>query len=126
MERLRGRRFLNDEGLAERYAQSRRERAYGPRRIETDLTRKGVAEAHTLKALEATRDDATEAATVDQLARAAWKRHAGAAPRQRLARVYAFLLRRGFPPGLVLDRLRSLHPRLADKLEESADPAVED
>jgi hypothetical protein len=58
-----------------------------------------------------------EAVVLDGVARRYWKAHARVEPERRLPRLWAFLLRRGFPPGLVRDRLRALWPRWSDALE---------
>ena len=62
---------------------------------------------------------------LDGLARRYWRQHAGVEPARRLPRLWAFLLRRGFAPGLVHERLAALWPRWKDALEglEPAEPA---
>jgi hypothetical protein len=57
---------------------------------------------------------------VDRLARRYWSQRAKDAPSDRMRRTWAFLVRRGFPPGLVHDRLRTLWPRWHEALEELA------
>jgi len=51
------------------------------------------------------------------VARRYWRQHTGDEPALRLRKLWAFLLRRGFPAGLVSERLRALWPRWQDAIE---------
>jgi hypothetical protein len=66
-----------------------------------------------------------EREVLDGLARRYWRQHARVEPVRRLPRLWAFLLRRGFAPALVHERLGTLWPRWKDALEglEPAEPA---
>jgi hypothetical protein len=66
-----------------------------------------------------------EREVLDGLARRYWRQHARVEPARRLPRLWAFLLRRGFAPALVNERLSALWPRWKDALEglEPAEPA---
>ena len=69
-----------------------------------------------------------EKAVLDGVARRYWKQHARVEPQRRLPRLWAFLVRRGFPPGLVRERLSALWPRWSDALlglEPTEEPAGE-
>jgi len=61
---------------------------------------------------------------IDGMARRFWKSREADEPRHRLRKLWAFLLRRGFPAGLVNDRLHALWPRWSDALE-GLEPAEE-
>ena len=61
--------------------------------------------------------EVNEAAVVDALARRFWKSRDKDEPAQRLRKLWAFLLRRGFPADLVNARLRALWPRWSDALD---------
>ncbi len=125
LERLDNEHLLDDAALALRYARSRGERGLGRRRIRQGLFQRGVGRRETDAAVQGVVSDDAERATIDRLAEACWRRYAGVEGPRRLARVFAFLLRRGFPPGLVLERLRARHPRLAGTLDDTFDVAVE-
>jgi len=118
LDRLRERRLVDDESLAERFSRSRlAHHGLGRGRIRQGLRRRGVARAHVEKGLAAALREVSEAEVLDRAARRYWRQHAGVEPRRRLPRLWAFLLRRGFAPGLVRDRLAALWPRWADSLE---------
>ena len=59
----------------------------------------------------------TSRRSLDALARRYWKQHARVEPERRLPRLWAFLMRRGFAPALVRERLAALWPRWSDALE---------
>jgi len=50
------------------------------------------------------------------VARRYWRQHGREEPVQRIRKLWAFLLRRGFPAGLVRERLSALWPRWGDAL----------
>jgi regulatory protein len=61
--------------------------------------------------------DVSETEALDKLARRHWRLHEKDEPRKRLQRLWAFLLRRGFPADLVRARLHGLWPRWSDALD---------
>jgi regulatory protein len=118
IERLRHEKFVDDRGYAERFARSRMaHQGLGRARIRQGLHRRGVARSETEAGLAAALAEVDEHAVVDALARRYWKQHARVEPERRLPRLWAFLVRRGFPPALVRDRLATLWPRWSDALE---------
>lgn len=128
LETLRQRRYLDDPGLARRYARSRLEsHGLGRHRIRQDLRRKGVADGLAERAIAAALREVPEAEALDGVARRYWRQHARVASSRRLRGLYALLLRRGFPALLVAERLRALFPRLRDLVEglEPPDPGEE-
>jgi len=54
---------------------------------------------------------------VERLARLYWSRRSEGEPRERLRRLWALLLRRGFPADLVRTRLLELWPTWRDALD---------
>jgi hypothetical protein len=54
---------------------------------------------------------------VDGLARRFWRSRERDEPAHRLRKLWAFLIRRGFPADLVQARLRALWPRWSDALD---------
>jgi regulatory protein len=118
LERLRGERYLDDQGFAERFARSRLVHpGLGRARIREGLRQRGVARADCEKGLASALREVDEREVLDGLARRYWRRHARVEPERRLPRLWAFLVRRGFAPGLVRDRLAALWPRLRNALE---------
>lgn len=116
--RLREQNYLNDDAFAERFARSRMtHRGHGRARIRQGLKQRGLTRAQTEAGLQAALRDVSEDELVDKLARRYWKQHTRVEPERRLPRLWGFLLRRGFPPGLVRGRLQALWPRWSDALE---------
>jgi regulatory protein len=111
------RRYLDDARMGERIARSRMEgRGYGRARVRQALSQKGLSRGIIESSLRAALADVSEADQIDRLARRYWRQKAGHVPERRLKGLWAFLVRRGFPPGLVGDRLRALWPRWGDAL----------
>ena len=117
--RLAAERYLDDGGFAARFARSRIARlGLGRNRVRHDLRARGVARATAEEGLKEALVEVSEAETLEAVARRYWRQHkADPAPR-RLQKLWAFLLRRGFPAALVGERLRKLWPRWADALED--------
>ncbi len=118
LQRLRERRFLDDAGFASRYARSRLEHSgMGRNRLRAALRAKGVTRETTEAGLEDALEQVSEADVMDQVARLYWKSRPREEPQRKLRKLWAFLLRRGFPATLVVARLRALWPRWQDALE---------
>jgi SOS response regulatory protein OraA/RecX len=116
--RLQRERYLDDASLAARYARSRMEfRGQGQHRVRQGLRRRGVAGATIEEGIREALGEVSEAGVVDRLARRYWTQRRRDAPARRLRGLWAFLVRRGFPPALVHERLRELWPRWSDALE---------
>jgi len=125
--RLRSQRYLDDAGFAERFARSRvQTHKLGRLRIRQGLRQRGVKREVAEAGIRTALRDASEAEAVEALARRYWKQHGGDEPALRVRRLWAFLLRRGFPAELVSERLRSLWPRWSDALEGLEPVEVED
>lgn len=116
--RLRGERALDDRRFAEAYSRSRlAHHGLGRQRIRQELHRRGVARGTAEAGLEEALTDVPEDRMVDKLARRYWSAHTRDVPAQRVRKLWAFLVRRGFPSALVQERLRALWPRWQDALE---------
>jgi regulatory protein len=123
--RLRGERALDDRRFAESYSRSRlSHHGLGRQRIRQDLRRRGVARGAAEAGLKEALADVPEAQVLDTLARRYWSAHTRDVPAHRVRKLWAFLVRRGFPSALVQDRLRALWPRWQDALE-GLEPAEE-
>ena len=118
LARLTESRYLDDAGYAARVARTRlRHDGLGRHRIRQDLRLRGVdgktAEAGIAEAVaEVPEEDA-----LDKAAQRYWRTHPSDEPQQRLRKLWAFLVRRGFPSGLVHDRLGALWPRWREALD---------
>jgi regulatory protein len=116
--RLRRERYLDDAGFAARLARSRLVHSgLGRHRVRQELRRKGVRRSVAEAGLQEALGEVSEAPTIDALARRYWKSRDKDEPPQRLRKLWAFLVRRGFPADLVHARLRALWPRWSDALE---------
>ena len=119
MARLRRDRYLDDAGFAARLARSRMAHAgMGRNRVRMELRKKGVRRRRA----EAGLKRGPLGGRRRRKWSTAWLGGSGRSrdadePRHRLRKLWAFLLRRGFPAGLVHDRLRALWPRWSDALE---------
>ena len=124
--RLRKERALDDGRFAETFARSRlTHHGLGRNRIRQDLRRRGVSRADTEAGVTHATGDHPEAEIVDALARRFWSRRSTDEPAVRLRKLWAFLVRRGFPASLVHARLHALRPRWSDALE-GLEPAPEE
>jgi SOS response regulatory protein OraA/RecX len=126
--RLSTERYLDDGTYAARFARSRlAHHGLGPRRIREALRGRGVALETTEQGLREALDEVPEAEALASLARKYWRAHARDEHRQRLRKLWVFLLRRGFSPELVRRQLGALWPRHRDAVAElaSLDPEIE-
>jgi len=126
--RLVRERYLDDASFAERFARSRlAHHGHGRALVRQGLRRRGIGRAEAEAGLRGALSEVDERALLDSLARRYWRTHLRVVPAQRLPRLWAFLMRRGFPHGLVRERLQALWPRWADALDglEPAEPAEE-
>ncbi len=116
--RLRRERYVDDTGFAERFARSRMaNQGHGRMRIRQDLRLRGVERRTVEAGIAGALREVDEKVVVDALARRYWRQHAAVEPAKRLKHLWAFLVRRGFAPGLVRERLEHLWPKWSDALE---------
>jgi regulatory protein len=104
------RKLLDDEKFAVLYAESLvRHKKAGPRYISAALAKKGIAAETATKAVMGASDPRKQDAAVKE-----WIERKSAAKKKndtlekRKKRIYDFLLRRGFPPELVMKNIRDL------------------
>ncbi|HEY7512913.1 MAG TPA: regulatory protein RecX [Vicinamibacteria bacterium] len=118
LERLRAQRFLDDTGFAERFARSRLlSHRVGRHRIQQGLRQRGVDRKVAEDGLRKALVDAPEHQALEAAARSYWRTHGRDEPAKRIRKLWAFLLRRGFPADLVGERLGALWPRHRSDLE---------
>lgn len=115
---LRSQNFLDDEGFAARFARSRvAHHGLGRNRVRQALGARGVSRAIIEKGVAEALRDVSETEALEALARRYWRQHGRDEPLQRIRKLWVFLLRRGFPPGQVRERLSKLWPRWREGLE---------
>lgn len=111
IEYLREAGLLDDENFATSYAEGRfRSGGYGPVRVLHDLRRKGVDRTTAGRVVDDVFSDEDELfATARDLGRRRWDRLSREEDhRKRRRKVYDYLVRRGFPYGVVLSILDEL------------------
>jgi regulatory protein len=127
IERLRKARYLDDSVFAEQFARSRISyRGHGRNRIRADLRSRGVASGTAETALARALEDVSETEALDALARKYWRQRNRDEPGRRMRKLWAFLLRRGYPASLVGERLRALWPRWGHSIENLEAPEGSD
>ncbi|MFH0856008.1 MAG: regulatory protein RecX [Candidatus Omnitrophota bacterium] len=104
---LKEKRFIDDNVFAKAWVSSRLKKPLGLRRIKQELMQKGL-DKETIEAQIAGVKDYSEGQTVLALARERLSRLKGSDQVTSKRRVYAFLLRRGFSPEVVIDALNQL------------------
>jgi regulatory protein len=116
--RLKGQRALDDERFAQAFARSRLlHRGLGRNRIASELHRRGVGRAVASQGLREALADVSEAEALETQARRYWRARTKDEPKKRVQKLWAFLLRRGYPADLVSKHLRALWPRWSDALD---------
>ncbi len=116
--RLLEQHYVDDDKFAEAFARSRlSSRGHGRARIRQGLRQRGVSRERIEAGLAAALRDVSEEDVLDKVARRYWKQHSRVEARKRVPRLWGFLVRRGFPEGLVRSRLQALWPRWSDALE---------
>lgn len=116
--RLTADRYLDDAGYAARVARARlRFDGLGRNRIRQDLRFRGVPKEEAEGGLAEALDEVPEAETLDRVAQRYWRNRVSQEPRERLRKLWAYLVRRGFPSDLVRSRLTALWPAWRDALD---------
>ncbi len=118
LDRLRAQRYVDDASFAERFARTRlANHRVGRHRVRQGLRQRGVDRRVAEKGLEKALLDVSEAEALAAAARQYWRTHGRDEPATRVRKLWAFLLRRGFPAPLVTQSLHALWPRWSDALE---------
>ena len=122
--KLTAERYLDDAGYAARVARTRlRIDGLGRNRIRQDLRFRGVSKEEAEGGLAEALTEVPEAESLDRVAQRYWRNRVSQEPRERLRKLWAYLVRRGFPSDLVRARLAELWPAWRDALDglEAAD-----
>lgn len=105
---LNEKRFLDDELFARLWAESRAKKNLGARRIKEELKAKGIDKSLIEENLKKIKSDYPEEAIVREIIEERMKRLKNIEPVKAKSRLYAYLMRRGFSPDIVLENLNRL------------------
>lgn len=108
VEFLKDKKFIDDRLFAKGWVAARLKRPFGKRRIRQELIGKGLDKQIIEDSLGEAKEDYSESRIASQLAQQRFSKLAGIGPQKAKARVYAYLLRRGFSPDIVNDVLSQL------------------
>ncbi|MFA4992558.1 MAG: regulatory protein RecX [Candidatus Omnitrophota bacterium] len=103
---LKDKHFIDDLVFARGWVSSRLKRPFGLRRIKQELMQKGLDKQVIEEAFVQAKEDYDEAGIVKQLAEQRLAKLKNIEPLKARARVYAYLMRRGFSPDLISNVLR--------------------
>jgi regulatory protein len=93
---LKDKEFIDDRVFAKGWVSSRLKRPFGLNKIKQELIQKGLAKEVISEALAQAKEDYNESQLVIQLAKKRFSKLAGIEPLKAKARVYGYLMRRGF------------------------------
>ena len=105
---LKDRQFIDDQVFAKGWVASRLKRPFGLRRISRELTLKGLGKEIISEALAKARENYNESEVASQLARQRFSRLKDIEVQKAKARVYAYLIRRGFSPDISSEIVKGL------------------
>jgi len=98
--------LINDRLFAKTWSESRIKRPLGLRRIRQELRLKGVDRQIIDEELLNLKNDYAEAEIVKEIAKERLKRLRDIDPKKAKARIYGYLLRRGFSPEVIIDIIK--------------------
>lgn len=105
---LKDKEFIDDRLFASSWIASRLKRPLGIRRIKQELLGKGIDKEIIEDSLKQAKKDYSESRIVSQLAQQRFSKLTNIAPQKAKARVYGYLLRRGFSPDVVSETIKQL------------------
>lgn len=97
--------FIEDSSFARSWIESRLKRSLGLRRIRNELRLKGIEEALIETEIAAIKKNYREDQVVKKIAQERFTKLKGVEPQIAKRRLYAYLLRRGFSPEIIIDAL---------------------
>ena len=98
---LKDKQFIDDRVFTKCWVASRLKRPFGLRRIRQELVQKGLDTEVIEETFAQIKDDYDEGRIVSQLAKQRFSKLKGVEPLKAKARVYAYLMRRGFSPDII-------------------------
>jgi len=105
---LKDKGFIDDNYFAKAWIESRIKKPLGIRRLRQELSIKGIDKEIIDNQINEIRKNYSEEQIVQKLFKDRLKKIKGIDPQKAKKRVYAYLLRRGFSPDIILDTLRRL------------------
>ena len=103
---LKDKKFIDDHVFAKGWVFSRLKRPFGLRRIEQELVQKGIAKEVIQDTLVQVKEHYHESQVVSQLAKQRFLKLEGIDPLKAKARVYGYLMRRGFSPDVIGEAIK--------------------
>ena len=105
---LKDKEFIDDRVFARGWVAARLKRPFGLRKIRQELVQKGLDQEIIENSLSQVKEDYNESQIVSQLAQQRFSKLKGIEPLKAKARVYAYLIRRGFASDIVSDIVKGL------------------
>lgn len=105
---LKDKDFINDAKFSRVWIESRLKRPLGLRRIREELKLKGIDKEIINSQMEEIKKNYSEEDIVAEIIRKRLKRLKGIEPQKAKRRIFSYLLRRGFSPGIVMDAVNQL------------------
>lgn len=105
---LKDKEFIDDRVFAKGWVASRLKRSFGIRRIKQELIAKGLDKGIIEDSLLQAQKNYSEDQAASQLAQQRFSKLRNIEPQKAKARVYAYLLRRGFSPDVVSEIIKQL------------------
>lgn len=100
--------FVNDTNFSRAWIESRLKKPLGLRKIKQELRQKGITKEIIDRQLQDLKKNYFEEEIVRRVAQARMGRLKDIDPRKVKSRIYAYLLRRGFSPDIVIDVINQL------------------
>lgn len=105
---LKEKKFIDDLVFAKTWVSSRLRRPFGLRKIKQELAQKGLAKEIIQDALAQAKEHYNESQVVSQLAQQRFSKLKSIEPLKAKARVYGYLMRRGFSPDVIMEVIRDI------------------
>ncbi len=105
---LKDKEFIDDRVFAQGWVAARLKRPFGLRKIRQELVQKGLDKEIIENSLSQVKEHYNEGQIVSQLAQQRFSKLKGIEPLKAKARVYAYLMRRGFASDIVSDVVKGL------------------
>lgn len=105
---LKEKKFIDDRAFVKAWVNSRLRQLIGLKRIRQELRQKGIAQEIIDAKIDELKNGYSESEIVGNLAADRLKKLKDLEPLKAKSRVYAYLIRRGFSPDIVIDTLNKL------------------
>lgn len=109
---LKEKRFIDDELFAKSWIDSKLKKSLGLRRIKSELNLKGIDVKLIEEQINKVKENYSEEETVADIAKERLAKLKGVEPRKARARLYSYLLRRGFSPDAIIEAMDNLCTQL--------------